>query len=385
MKLLLSCIWHELFRIFSESALLFIMLLSVTVYVIIYSQPLLNTQSISLIAIDQDQSTYSKKLIEKINKADKISLTHTFSSLDEAKPFIIKNNSYGFLVIPTGFQQAIQAKNHKPVYFYDGGNYTQLHDYIVPIIINSVEQFVTTPLLTETVLVKKNPFSNNSIALFNSPLNFSHYLIPGIIILVMQQSLLIGCVLLGIPKIEHRYIKDERLFTYYGYGTTSATTIVMGKSIVYLTLYLLQFWLITALMRHLYQLPNLAGNHELFLLGLPFLLAVSLLGISAGLVIKQAVSAFILLLPLSLPFFFLSGLIWPVESMPPVIYYLRYLVPSSAAIEGFVHLNNMGNAIADIKPQLTNLWSLVLAYGIIAVFLARKHLQLKLNLKLSRI
>ncbi|MEG0884125.1 MAG: ABC transporter permease, partial [Janthinobacterium sp.] len=52
---------------------------------------------------------------------------------------------------------------------------------------------------------------------------------------------------------------------------------------------------------------------------------------------------------------------WPVSSMPVVLQWLRWLLPSTAGIQGFVALNQMGASLYEIRHEVSGLLALLLA------------------------
>ena len=53
-----------------------------------------------------------------------------------------------------------------------------------------------------------------------------------------------------------------------------------------------------------------------------------------------------------MPLFFLSGVSWPFEEIPPVIHALSLLFPSTTAITAIVQVNQMGADYQDVLPTV---------------------------------
>jgi ABC-2 type transport system permease protein len=79
---------------------------------------------------------------------------------------------------------------------------------------------------------------------------------------------------------------------------------------------------------------------------------------------------------LGLPLFFLSGASWPTVAIPPPVAAAATFVPSTAAIDGFVRITQMGATIVDVRGQFLTLWALVFLYGIAAIYLESRRLRL---------
>ena len=72
---------------------------------------------------------------------------------------------------------------------------------------------------------------------------------------------------------------------------------------------------------------------------------------------------------LGLPLFFLSGASWPTVAIPPPVALAATFLPSTAAIDGFMRITQMGATIFDVGTQFLTLWGLVALYGAAAIYL----------------
>ena len=62
----------------------------------------------------------------------------------------------------------------------------------------------------------------------------------------------------------------------------------------------------------------------------------------------------------SLPILFVAGLAWPDTALPRALYYARWLLPSTAGIEGFIALNQLGASLAEVGREALALLGLLL-------------------------
>ena len=61
-----------------------------------------------------------------------------------------------------------------------------------------------------------------------------------------------------------------------------------------------------------------------------------------------------------MPILFLAGLTWPASALPAPLQALRWLLPSTAAIEGFIATNQMGASLAEVRVELAALAALTI-------------------------
>jgi ABC-2 type transport system permease protein len=95
----------------------------------------------------------------------------------------------------------------------------------------------------------------------------------------------------------------------------------------------------------------------------PFLLAITFFAQTLGGVCRQRETSIQGLLITSIPFLFLAGFAWPLDLMPLPLRWLAHLVPSTAGIQGFVRLNQMGASLSEVAHWWWTLWALCLLYA----------------------
>ena len=74
-----------------------------------------------------------------------------------------------------------------------------------------------------------------------------------------------------------------------------------------------------------------------------------------------------LLLALGLPLFFVAGVAWPQEAIPPALRTLAVAIPSSAGIDALLRVNQTGASLAEVRGEWLHLWALVVVYGALAI------------------
>ena len=75
----------------------------------------------------------------------------------------------------------------------------------------------------------------------------------------------------------------------------------------------------------------------------------------------------------TLPQFFLVGVSWPREMIPPLLDYIRRVFPSESAIDGLVRIGQMGASLEEVRADWLYLWLLTAIYFCLAVVAARRR------------
>ncbi len=154
-----------------------------------------------------------------------------------------------------------------------------------------------------------------------------------------------------------------------------ATRMLLGRSAAYFVLYLsISFYLLFLILRW-FRFPQQGNPTNIFIFVLPFLLSCIFLGFFLSSFFRNRENSMIVLLFTSVPLIFLSGFSWPVEAMPKVFVWFSHLVPSTAGIQGFIKINQMGAQLEDIKPELFELLLLAMVYFILAALAFRRQIK----------
>jgi len=102
-------------------------------------------------------------------------------------------------------------------------------------------------------------------------------------------------------------------------------------------------------------------------LTLLFAYGVAALGMLTGMFFRTRERSMQLLVATSLPVMFLSGLTWPASAIPLPLRSLGALLPSTAAIQGFVATNQMGASLYEVRMELAVLLGLALMFIVVGL------------------
>src|SRR5262249_50285402 len=109
-----------------------------------------------------------------------------------------------------------------------------------------------------------------------------------------------------------------------------------------------------------------ANLGDLLVFMLPFILSVSFLGQFVSSWFRRRETAVLLFIAISLPLFFLVGVAWPIEAIPPLLHAASFIFPSTSAIDGLVRINQIDAGLVDVFDDWVRLWGLTLLYGVLA-------------------
>ena len=101
------------------------------------------------------------------------------------------------------------------------------------------------------------------------------------------------------------------------------------------------------------------------LLTFPFLLAVISLGNLLTECIRRVEIVYLTLSFVTMPVFYISGTIWPVQAMPWGVRLISDLLPSSWAVKAIAGVNQMGLSWVNALPDVMMLLLLCLGFNLL--------------------
>ena len=217
--------------------------------------------------------------------------------------------------------------------------------------------------LYRAALARSSPVEILNQPLFNPTGGYGSYIVPAAFLLILQQTLLMGSATLGGAAFQQGGVQARRRR-----GTVAA---VIGQSLAHLALSLPGFALFLVVLPRAYGFSASPRVLDLLVLAIPFILSVSLLGQFVGSWFKRPETAVLVFIAISLPVFFLVGVAWPLEAIPPLLRAASFALPSTSGIDALVRINQMGAQLSDVSQDWARLWLLVAVYGALAVAAAR--------------
>ena len=326
-------------------------------------------KNIAVAVVDHDHSSYSRKLIEKVNASTYFSKGSYSQSYKDAAKLVEENKADIVLEIPKGFEDNLVRDNHEKVFLavnaINGTKAGVGSGYLGAIIMdfnNEIRQqwnhpgrFNEAPAIEMVTANWYNPF-----------MNYFLFMVPGLMV-----SLLTG---IGAFSAALNIVREKEIGTIEQINVTPIKKyhFILGKLIPYWVLGMIVFSVGLLVSRFMYGIIPVGSIGMLY--GFLSVYLVTLLG--AGLLIstysdtqQQAISvAFFFVIV----FNFISGVFTPIDSMPAWGKALSYFSPMShfAAVMRMVVLK--GSNFHDILPHFMAIVILAIIFNTWAVLNYRK-------------
>lgn len=356
-------IWKdELKNVFKDSGVMIFFFLVPFVYPLLYAFIYNNevVHDAKMVVVDQSDSYLSREYIRKVDATADVKVVAVCADMEEAKRMLDEKNAYGILYFPSEFSKNIHKGKQATVSLYCDMSALLFYKAFllatteVSLEIGKELRAQNNPSSTiEQEKITINPIPYESVALFNSQNGFASFLVPAILILVIQQTLILGIGMLGGTAREknrfHSLVPISRHFN----GTLR---IVFGKSLTYILLYVVVCIWALAVVPKLFSLPQVGEPWTVMLFVLPYLFASIFLSMTLSGFMTSRESPMLVFVFTSVILLFISGVSWPKEAIPPFWKAIGYLFPSTPGIQGFIRINTAGATLNEVAHEYRTLW-----------------------------
>ena len=383
--------WNYIFRnelrnIFKDQGILIFFFLVPFAYPLLYSFIYTNevVREVPVAVVDESRSATSREYLRKVDATPDVRIAARCKDMDEAKATIRRRDTYGIIRVPADFSNRLARGEQAQVSIYtDMSGLLYYKSVLVANTEASLEMNarIKTALAGNTTAeqdrVTAYPIPYEAVSLYNPQDGFATFLIPAVLVLIIQQTLLLGVgIAAGTAREENRFRELMPVNRHY----TGLLRIVLGKGAAYLLVYLPISVYVLGVVPHLFRLNQIGAPAQLALFAIPYLLACIFFAMSVSLVLRHRETCIIVIVFTSLPLLFISGVSWPGAAIPEFWKDLSYLFPSTPGINGFLKINNMGGTVQDIVPEWHLLWTQAIVYFFLtcwgyrrAIIVSRRH------------
>ena len=205
----------EIRNIRRDSGALLILVGAMLIYPLAYSIAYKNEviRELKTTIVDLDQTTTSRQLVRMLNGTEQIHINREANSLDEAKKDFYDGNSGGIVVVPKKFEKDILSGKQTNVAVFADGSYFLIYRQLISGSVSAVGTFSAGVEIKKLMLEGKSydqalemrdPLKADIHFWFNPNSGYAAFVMPGIIIVILQQTLLIGIGMVGGTAREEK-------------------------------------------------------------------------------------------------------------------------------------------------------------------------------------
>ena len=362
-------VWRqEMRQVLKDEGVIIFFLVVPLVYPLLYSW-IYNNETIHevpVVVVDNCHTSLSRKFIRMCDASPDVRVAYYAQDMEEAKSLVSRQLVKGIYYIPSDFDLNVNRMEQATVEVYCDMSLMLTYKDIF-----QTAQFVTMQMGAELKTKLAGKYTSNEEAIAAKPLDFAEvaifnpsggygsFVLPAVLVLILQQTLVLGIGLsAGTAREENRYgmlIPIDRR-----YHTVSR--VILGKFMCYFMIFaVMGAWLVAGVPR-LFHFPQLASWQNLVVIMLPYLLACIFFGMSVSCIVKYRENVMLIMVFVSVPLLFLTGVSWPQSNIPGAWQGVSWLFPSTFGVRAYVRLNSMGASLSDVINEYRILWIQAGAY-----------------------
>lgn len=192
--------------------LLFLPLAYPIIYSLIYNPELV--KDVPLVVVDNDRTPLSRELVRNIDACDEARVLGYAADLPEAKKAMDSHKAFAILEIPDGFAKKIgRSEQGNAVLYSDMTLLLRFRGFLMAttnVMMEMGSELMTKDInlvapLAETIAVE-DPLPMNYIPMGNIRSGFDSFIMPGVLILILHQCIVLAIGMAGGARRESRYL-----------------------------------------------------------------------------------------------------------------------------------------------------------------------------------
>ena len=352
MKEIFDILKRELKNVSKDSSLFLILLLAPILYAFMYGSIYLNKgeEKVKLALIDNDGTAISRTLTEQFDSTPMIVIIPT-SNINEAQEKMYQGDVQGYFYIESGFEKNILSQKQTNVNLVlNASRFLPSSDLL---------STVTKVCLTVGAGVRKtyfnkqgmgedesmkmtNPINMDYRPLYNSGMTYGAFLLPGLLAIILQQTLLIGVAAAFTSERE-----ENKLLNLYQVSKQSISKMIFGKSLIYFFAFMI-FGLFFSIVNFSVFGVEIRGSYfDLAVISALFIATIIVFGMLIGSFFKTKLFAFQVLVFSSYPIFLITGYSMPYQALPKFVQMLSDTLPTSPFLKTYISIVQSGGSLAD--------------------------------------
>ena len=364
----------EIQHILRDRSTFILVLLTPTIVLLLMAYALtVDIQHVPIAVLDYDRSPVSRAFIQRLTAGDDLDLYAQVASMNEIESMLMRGQIKAALVIAPSFGSDLLSMQGVPIQIIIDGTEPQSGGFALDHMSQRAERFVSDELASRLQaqnisLQTLQPIDLRVRTWFNPGLKPRVDMIPGLISLVLGFPALSVALTLAHER-EHGTL-EQVLVT-----PVTRLELLLGKMIPYILVGSANVILIPLLAMLWFRIPFNGSFPLFFFLSIIFLFSVLSMGIIIGVFMRtQAAALALSFLVVFFPGFFLTGIFFPIASMPEEVRLESLALPGThyAIITRGVFLTGVGLDV--LWPYAVMMLGLGLMFTLIAALFFRKKL-----------
>lgn len=385
-------IWaDEMRNVVRDEGMLIFFILVPLLYPLLYSWIYNNevVREVPVVVVDDSHTAMSREFARRCDASPDVRVLCHANDMDEARSLLSRQVVKGIYYLPADFATRLGRMEQTAVSVYCDMSlmltYKAVYQAAMAVSLEMngrLQAQLAGNTTARQDLVTVSPLAVTPVPVFNPAGGYGSFILPGVLMLILQQTLVLGIGLsAGTARETNRY-QDLIPFSRSYQGIFR---IVFGKSLCYFMIYAVLAAYLALVVPRLFGFVVLAEPSALLAIMLPYVLACIFFGMVMSCIVRYRENVMLLVVFASVPLLFLSGISWPQSNLPWFWESISWLFPSTFGIRAYIRVNTMGAALPEVATEYRALWAQAAAYFILACGVYRYQINLSRRHALERL
>ena len=323
-----------------------------------------NVRNISTIVLDQLNNQDSEKLIRQFENSGDFRVVGQVYTEQELTRAIVAGKARVGLWIRREYSQRLDAGAPTELLILVDGSESS----VAAEALNVGNALALRESLTRVLKNQPLPVEARPRILFNPDTRSANFFIPGLMVVMCQMMAIMLSANAIVREKENGTL--EQLFM----TPVKASELILGKLIPYLVLTLVEFCTILFFMNTVFAVPIRGYVFTLLALTLPFVFCMLGIGLWISTRVSTREAAGQAAMGTMMPSIFLSGYVFPLDSMPTFFWYVAQAFPTTWLIDAARGVILRGAGWSELWIHSAVLWSMGVVMFALSMFKFRKRL-----------
>jgi ABC-2 type transport system permease protein len=323
-----------------------------------------NVRHVRTVVLDLARTQESRVLLQQFENSEDFTIVREVFTDEALSEEIVAGRARVGIKIPEDYSRRLLAGETAQVLILVDGSESSVAGEAV----NVGNAIALRQSLSMVLGERALPVESRPRVLFNPDTRSANFFIPGLMVVMCQMM----AVMLSATSIVRE--KENGTLEQLFMTPVHAGELMLGKLSPYLILTIVEFCSIAFFMRIFLQVPIHGYFTTLLGLSLPFILAMLGLGLWVSTRASTRDAAMQVSMGTVIPSIFLSGYVFPLDSMPTFFWYVAQLIPTTWMIDAARGVIIRGAGWEELRLHAAVLWAM--AVGLIVLSTLKFHKRL---------
>ena len=322
-----------------------------------------NVRDVKTVVYDACQTQESRAYLRAFETSTAFRVTEVVYRDEDLTQRIVAGKAHVGVKIPEDFSRRLAAGDTAEVLVLVDGSESS----VASTTLSTSNAIALQESLKATLGDKKLPIDARPRVLFNPDTRSANFFIPGLMVFL--------CQMMASMLTANAVVREKELGTLEQLFMTPVrpAELMVGKLVPYLCLSFVQFLTIATLMRVVFAVPVHGSFLLLLAINVPFVMAALGIGLLISARSNTREEAGQKVMGSVLPSVFLSGYIFPVESMPALLRPISNVIPTTWMIDAARGVILRGAGWAELWPNAAVLLGMAVAVITLAALKFKKR------------